>query len=184
MVKLIITCHTSTGKASEFTDQFIAVEDYRNFTYKEGTTIAEYANQLYLLDLKILQFGATHLPARDEVYMVIMKLKEHKNLTIRAKVMEYLPRMNKEDFPTSRDEVLETLIELETLSNLKLTPSVLSTSKEEPEKRPKIINFTDGSHGFALPDGLYDMFIIDAKGKFIKNKTVMGDEFKERNNYH
>ena len=27
MVKLIITCHTSTGKASEFTDKFIAVED-------------------------------------------------------------------------------------------------------------------------------------------------------------
>ena len=46
MVKLIITCHTSTGEASQFTDKFIAVEDYRNFTYKEGTTIAEYANQL------------------------------------------------------------------------------------------------------------------------------------------
>ena len=44
--KLIITYHTSRGKASEFTDKFIAVEDYRNFTYKEGTTIAEYANQL------------------------------------------------------------------------------------------------------------------------------------------
>ncbi len=63
MVKLIITCHTSTGKASEFTDNLIAVEDYRNFTYKEGTTIAEYSNQLYLLDRKILQVGATHLPA-------------------------------------------------------------------------------------------------------------------------
>ncbi len=66
--------------------------------------------------------------------------------------MEYLSRMNKEDFPTTRDEVLETLIELETLSNLTLDdtktsnklPSVLSTSKEEPEKGPKIINFTDG----------------------------------------
>ena len=34
--------------------------------------------------------------------------------------MEYLSRMNKEDFPTSHDEVLETLIELETLSNLTL----------------------------------------------------------------
>ena len=69
--------------------------------------------------------------------------------------MEYLSRMNKEDFPTSCDEVLETLIELETLSNLTLDgtktsnklPSVLSTSKEEPENGPKIINFTDGSHG-------------------------------------
>ena len=99
LIKLIVTCHTSTGKASEFTDKFIAVEDYRNFTYKEGTTIAEYANQLYLLDRKIIQVGATHLPARDQVYMVIMKLKEHKNLAIRAKVMEYLSRMNKEDFP-------------------------------------------------------------------------------------
>ena len=65
-----------TGKASEFTDKFIAVEEYRNFTYKEGTTIAEYANQLYLLDKKILQVGAIHLPARDQVYMVIVKLKE------------------------------------------------------------------------------------------------------------
>jgi hypothetical protein len=165
LIKLIVTCHTSTGKASEFTDKFIAVEDYRNFTYKEGTTIAEYANQLYLLDRKIIQVGATHLPARDQVYMVIMKLKEHKNLSIRSKVMEYLSRMNKEDFPKSRDEVLETLVELETLSNLTLDgsktsnklPSVLSTSKEEPEKGPKIINFTDGSHGFARPDGLYEV---------------------------
>jgi hypothetical protein len=82
--------------------------------------------------------------------MGIMKLKEHKNLAIRAKVMEYLSRMNKEDFPTSRDEVLETLIELETLSNLILDgsktsnklSSVFSSSKEEPEKGPKIINFT------------------------------------------
>ena len=67
MVKLIITCHTSTGKDSDFTDKFIAVEEYRNFTYKEVTTIAEYANQLYLLDRKILQVGTTHLPARDQV---------------------------------------------------------------------------------------------------------------------
>ena len=77
--------------------------------------------------------------------------------------------MNKEDFLTSRDEVLETLIELETLS----------TSKEEPEKGPKIINFTDGQHGFARPDGIYDVFVIDAKGKFIKNKTVMGKKTKK-----
>ena len=27
MIKLIITCHSSTGKASEFTDKFIAVEE-------------------------------------------------------------------------------------------------------------------------------------------------------------
>jgi len=68
--------------------------------------------------MKIQQVGATHLSARDQVYMVIMKLKEHIN--IGAKVMEYLSRMNKEDFPISRDEVLETLIELETPSNLTL----------------------------------------------------------------
>ena len=49
--------------------------------------------------------------------------------------------MNKEDFRASRDEVLEALIKLETLSNLTLNsvktsnklPSVLSTSKEETE---------------------------------------------------
>ena len=28
-----------TDKASEFTGKVIAVEDYRDFTYKEGTTI-------------------------------------------------------------------------------------------------------------------------------------------------
>jgi len=98
MIKLIITCHSSTGKASEFTDKFIAVEEYRNFPYKESTSIAEYANQLYLLDRKILQVGATHLQARDQVSIVIMKLMEHKNLAIRANVMDFLTRMNKPDF--------------------------------------------------------------------------------------
>ena len=81
-----------------------------------------------------------------------------KNLAIREKVMEYMSRMNKEDFPTSRDEVLETLIELETLSNLTLDgtktsnklSSVLFSSKEEPKTGPKIINFTK--------------VVIDAKG--------------------
>jgi len=75
-----------------------------------------------------------------------MKLKKQKNLAIRAKVMEYLSRMNKEDFPTTRDEVLEALIELETLSNLTLDgtktsnklPSVLSTSKEVPRRNQRL----------------------------------------------
>jgi len=58
-------------------------------------------------------------------------------------------------------------------------PSVHSTSKEEPEKGPNIINFIDGSHGFERPDGLYEVFVIDAKGKFIKNKTVKGKKTKE-----
>jgi hypothetical protein len=78
--------------------------------------------------------------------MVNMKLKKQKNLAIRAKVMEYLSRMNKEDFPTTRDEVLEALVELETLSNLTLDgtktsnklPSVLSTSKEEPRRNQRL----------------------------------------------
>ena len=48
------------------------------------------------------------------------------------------------------------------------------------EKGPKIINFTDGSHGFARSDGLYEGFLIDAKGKFIKNKTVKGKKTKKR----
>ena len=34
------------GKAPEFADKFIAVKEYRNFNYKEGTTIAEYVNLL------------------------------------------------------------------------------------------------------------------------------------------
>jgi len=92
--------------------------------------------------------------------------------------------MNKPEFPQSRDEVLEALIERETLSNLTLNgiktsnklPSLHSTSKEEPEKGP---NFTDGSHGFERPDGLYEVFVFDTKGKFIKNKTVKGKKTKK-----
>ena len=57
-------------------------------------------------------------------------------------------------------------------------PSVLCTSNEEPEKGPKIISFTDGLHGFERPDDLYQVFVIDAKGKFIKNKTVKGKKTK------
>ncbi len=102
-----------------------------------------YANQLYLLDRKTLQVGATHLQARDQVYMAIMKLKEHKNLAIRPKIMEYLSRMNQEDFPTSRDEVLETLIELETPSNLTLDGT--KTSNKLPS-----VSFTDGLRGFMM----------------------------------
>jgi hypothetical protein len=33
-------------KAFEFTDKFIAVEEYQNFTYEEGIIIVKYANQL------------------------------------------------------------------------------------------------------------------------------------------
>ena len=51
MIKLIITCH----KSSEFTNKFIAIEDNRDFTYKQGATIAEYANQLYRLKRLISQ---------------------------------------------------------------------------------------------------------------------------------
>jgi hypothetical protein len=36
MVKLIITCHSSTGKASGFTDKFIVIEEYRTISYKVG----------------------------------------------------------------------------------------------------------------------------------------------------
>jgi len=75
--------------------------------------------------------------------MVIMKLKEHKNLAIRPKIMEYLSRMNQEDFPTSRDEVLETLIELETPSNLTLDGT--KTSNKLPS-----VSFTDGLRGFMM----------------------------------
>ena len=101
--------------------------------------------------------------------------------------MEYLSKVNKPDFPTSRDEVLESLIELETLSNLTFNgiktsnklPSIHSKSQEETEKGPKIINFTDGSHGFERPDGLYEVYAIDTKGKFVKNKTVKGKKTKK-----
>jgi len=116
-----------------------------------------------------------------------MKLKEHKNLATRAKVMAFLSRMNKPEFLQNRDEVLEALIELETLSNLTLDgiktsnklPSVYLTSNEELEKGPKIINFTDGSHGFERPDGLYEVFVMDAKGKFIKNNTIQVKKTKK-----
>jgi hypothetical protein len=95
--------------------------------------------------------------------------------------------MTKPDFPTSRDEVLESLIEFEILSNLTLDdfktsnklPSIHSTAKEESEKGSKIINFCDGSHRFERPVGLYEVFVIDVKGKFIKNKTVKGKKTKK-----
>jgi hypothetical protein len=70
MVKLIITCHSSTGKASKF----IAAEEYRNFSYKEGISIAEYASQLNLLDRKILQVGADHIQVKDYIYIIITNL--------------------------------------------------------------------------------------------------------------
>jgi len=155
--------------------KFITTEEYRNLAYKEGTIIAEYAKQLYLLDRKILQVGASYLRARDQVYMVIMKFKEHKNIAMRRKGMEYLSRMNKEDFPTSCDKVLEAHIELETLSNLTLDGVKTSSyhrSSLLQKKGPKIMNFTNGLHGFERPDGLYEVFVINAKGKFIKNKIV------------
>ena len=103
------------------------------------------------------------------MYIANMKLKEHKNLAIR----EYLPRMKKRDFPTSCDDVLEILIELETLSNLLLDdiktsnklPSFHSTGKEESKKGPKIINFTDGSHRFERSAGLLEVFVINTKGQ-------------------
>jgi len=34
-------------------------------------------------------------------------------------------------------------------------------------------------HGFKRPDGLYEVCVIDAKGKFIKNKTVKGKNTKK-----
>jgi len=164
MIKLIITLHSSTSKASEFTDKFIAIEEYRIFPYKEGTT----KERSY----------------KWELHIVIVKLKEHKNLTIRARVMEFLSKMNKPDFPTSRDEVLESLIELKNSNKL---PSVHSVAKEEPEKGPKIISFTDGSQRtlrrvrlLERADGFYEVFVINAKGKFIKNKTVKGKKTKKK----
>ncbi len=51
-------------------------------------------------------------------------------------------------------------------------------------RRPKIINFTDGSHGFAHPDGLYEIFVIDAKRKVHQEQDRQGEEDKERNIHH
>ena len=42
----------------------------------------------------------------------------------------------------------------------------------------KVINFNDDSHGFEH-DGHNEVFVIDAEGKFIKNKTVKGKTIKE-----
>lgn len=60
-------------------------------------SVAEYVNQLYLFDRKILQVGSDRIPAREQVYIVIMVLKEHENLATRAKIIEYLSK-NKPDF--------------------------------------------------------------------------------------
>lgn len=57
--------------------------------------------------------------------------------------MEYLLRMNNE-------EVLKAFIELEIQSYM----ASFLLQKKEIEKGPKILNFTDGSHGFERPDVL------------------------------
>ncbi len=45
---------------------------------------------------------------------------------------------------------------------------------------PRLLTSWSFRHdGFARPDGLYEVFVIDAKGKFIKNKTVKGKKTKK-----
>jgi hypothetical protein len=71
MIELIIKCHTTSGKASSYTDKRRAEEKYRNI---EGTTIAAYSHQLYLLDREVAQVGGTPLDKKAKVYKVLASL--------------------------------------------------------------------------------------------------------------
>ena len=81
-----------------------------------------------------------------------------------------------------------SVIELETLSNLTFDgtktsnklPSVLSTSKEEPEKGPKIINFTDGSHGYRVLM-VFMKFSSSMPKESSSKQDRQGEEDEERN---
>jgi hypothetical protein len=52
------------------------------------------------------------------VYKVLASLIQHSNISIKSKVIEYLTLMEKEEFPASRDEVLEELLTIETITNI------------------------------------------------------------------
>jgi hypothetical protein len=118
MIELIIKCHTTSGKASSNADKSRAEEKYRNHLYIEGTTIAAYSHQLYLLDREVAQVGGTPLDEKAKVYKVLASLTQHSNISIKSKVIEYLTSMKKEEFPASRDEVLEELLTIETITNM------------------------------------------------------------------
>ena len=187
MIELIIKCHTTSGKASSYADKRRAEEKYRNHLYIEGTTIAAYSHQLYLLDREVAQVGGTPLDEKAKVYKVLASLTQHSNISIKSKVIEYLTSMEKEEFPASRDEVLEELLTIETITNMcyngaegkkksDLTPSVNATAIEEPDRRvaPVMITLKDGSQGFQREDGKFDVFQFSSNGKFSGMKTVTG----------
>jgi len=188
MIDLIIKCHTTSGKASSYADKRRAEEKYRNHLYIEGTTIAAYSHQLYLLDREVKQVGGTPLDEKAKVYKVLASLTQHSNISIKSKVIEYLTLMEKEDFPASRDEVLEELLTIETITNMcyngkegkkksDLTPSVNAAAIEEPERRvaPVMITLKDGSQGFQREDGKFEVFQFSSTGKFTGMKTVTGE---------
>ena len=187
MIDLIIKCHTTSGKASSYADKRRAEEKYRNHLYIEGTSIAAYSHQLYLLDREVEQVGGTPLDEKAKVYKVLASLTQHSNISIKSKVIEYLTSMEKEEFPASRDEVLEELLTIETITNLcnngkegkkksDMTPSVNATAIEEPDRRvvPVMITLEDGSQGFQREDGKFEVFQFSSSGKFCGMKTVTG----------
>ena len=131
-----------------------------------------------MLDREIAQVGGTPLDEKAKVYKVLASLTQHSNISIKSKVIE---------FPASRDDVLEELLMIETITNMcyngaegqkksDLTPSVNATAIEEPDRgvAPVMITLKDGSQGFQREDGKLDVFQFSSNGKFSGMKTVTG----------
>ena len=104
----------------------------------------------------------------------------------RQKVIEYLTLMEKEHFPASRDEVLEELLHIESITNLcydgkegkkksEVNPSVNTAAIEESDRRnvPEMITLEDGHQGFQRADGNFEVFKFSSEGKFIDMKVVI-----------
>jgi len=119
-----------------------------------------------LLDSEVEQVGGT-----PKVYKVLASLTQHSNISIKSMIIEYLTSMEKEEIPASRDEVLEELLTIETITNMcynskegkkksDLTPSVNATDIEEPDRTvaPVMITLKDGSQGFQREDGKFEGF--------------------------
>ena len=87
--------------------------------------------------------------------------------------------MEKEEFPASRDEVLEELLMIETITNMcyngaegkeksDLTPSINATAIEEPDRRVAPVTLKDGSQGFQREDGNSTFFSFRRTENFLE----------------
>jgi len=124
---------------------------YRNHLYIEGTTIAAYSQQVYLFDREVEQVRGTPLDEKAKVYKVLASLTQHSIISIKSKVIEYFTSIEKEDFPASRDEVLE-----------KLLPLLLKS---------RTVELLQSCQGFQREDGKFEVFQFSSTRKFTGMKV-------------